>query len=270
MQPPLSFKTGAYDAARSTVLAQTPCRWPPPRVRAAAGPMPGTQARACGGALEASRGALMAAHAAGGLAASHSREGVRLLRAAEGLLRAAVAVLSSPMAAPAPEPAKESEAPRRRRRPRGRGKAGAAVPPVGELGGGGGAAERPMVGLAATSEAPAGEASGGRHDAMSEEDPFDDSWADGLRRAPAPVDAAAAVGGREEQLAALQRRSAMLAARLGTPHGNLLSLLEAASAVQDSLSPAELDIFVDVQEFALAGFRRLQSAAGSAADTGAG
>ena len=65
-------------------------------------------------------------------------------------------------------------------------------------------------------------------------------------------------------------RSAMLAARFGTPHGNLLSFLEAAWAVRDSLSPVEFDIFVDVQEFVLAGFRRLQPAAGSAADTGAG
>ena len=46
---------------------------------------------------EAARGALMAAHAAASLV-PHSREAARLLRAAEGLLRSAVAVLTAELA----------------------------------------------------------------------------------------------------------------------------------------------------------------------------
>jgi len=53
------------------------------------------------GALEASRGALLAAHAACGMAmTSRSREAARMLRAAEGMLRSAIAVLTQPVAEP--------------------------------------------------------------------------------------------------------------------------------------------------------------------------
>ncbi|CAK0808571.1 unnamed protein product [Prorocentrum cordatum] len=56
--------------------------------------MPGTLTGAgLRGAVEAARGALLAAHAASGLAAGRSPSGTRLLRAAEGLLRAAIADL---------------------------------------------------------------------------------------------------------------------------------------------------------------------------------
>jgi len=85
--------------------------------------MPGTQdARSAKATLEAARGALLATHAVAGLA-SGQREAVRLIRAAEGLLRTAVAVLATPtpparVAAPLADPAASS---RRRRRPRGRG-----------------------------------------------------------------------------------------------------------------------------------------------------
>ncbi|CAK0797485.1 unnamed protein product [Prorocentrum cordatum] len=86
--------------------------------------MPGSLSPKAAGlrrAEEAARGALLAAHAAAGLAAEHSRDGVRLLRAAEGLLRAAVAGLRSPAAEPpAPVPG-AAAAPARRRRRRGRG-----------------------------------------------------------------------------------------------------------------------------------------------------
>ena len=46
-------------------------------------------------ALESARGAVVAAHAASGLA-RHNSEALRLLRSAEGIIRAAVAVLHSP------------------------------------------------------------------------------------------------------------------------------------------------------------------------------
>ena len=72
-------------------------------------------------ALEASRGAGLAVHSAAGLALTHSRGAARLLRAAEGLCRAAVAILgttgvSLPTSQPAEAPAAR---PPRRRRPRG-------------------------------------------------------------------------------------------------------------------------------------------------------
>eukprot|EP00959_Pyramimonas_sp_CCMP1952_P031844 668103-Pyramimonas_sp.AAC.1 len=85
--------------------------------------MQGTQdARAARAMLEAARGAVLATHAAAGLAGGQ-REAVRLIRAAEGLLRTAVAVLATPRAPAPPQPAADAPpaAPRRRRRPRGRG-----------------------------------------------------------------------------------------------------------------------------------------------------
>ncbi|CAK0831491.1 unnamed protein product [Prorocentrum cordatum] len=78
---------------------------------------------------DAARGALLAAHAASGLAACHSRAGVRMLRAAEGLLRAAIVELGS-KAVPPPSPAAAAPSPRRQR-PRGRGGRGAGPPPYG-------------------------------------------------------------------------------------------------------------------------------------------
>ena len=64
----------------------------------------------------------MAVHAAAGLAAGGPREAARLLQAAEGLLRSAVALLAAPPHPDAPAAAEgPPTAPRRRRRPRGRG-----------------------------------------------------------------------------------------------------------------------------------------------------
>ena len=79
-------------------------------------------------ALEACRGAVLAAHAAAGLAPAASREATRALRAAEGLLRAAAALLGPPAPQPpaGPSAAETTAAPRRRRRARrGRGAGGA-------------------------------------------------------------------------------------------------------------------------------------------------
>ncbi|CAK0862055.1 unnamed protein product [Prorocentrum cordatum] len=110
--------------------------------------MPGSLTpEACRRAEEIARGAFLAAHAASGLAARVTR--VRLLRAAEGLLRAAVAVMRGPCAAPAaPAP---GAAPRRRRRRRRRGRGNRAA----------GAAGSAVVGAAAEStNAEAGAAGG--------------------------------------------------------------------------------------------------------------
>ena len=74
-------------------------------------------------AVEAARAAVLALHAAAGLSMSASREGTRLLRAAEGLCRAAVAVLTAPGPEPpplTPTVVAPAAAPQRRRRPRGR------------------------------------------------------------------------------------------------------------------------------------------------------
>ena len=128
-----------------------------------------TDGRCC--AVEASRGALLAAHAACGLAAGHFREGVRLLRAAEGLLRAAVAALSAPEVAPAPAPAGGSAAPRRRRRRRGRGGKGGASAPLGAPDARGG-------GLAHAAAVEAVESGGMAIGESSDE--FNDAWADAL------------------------------------------------------------------------------------------
>lgn len=78
--------------------------------------------------LEAARAALIAVHAAAGLAvAGGHRTAARALRAAEGLTRSAIALLAAPSpeppacATPAAAPAAGSDAaPRRPRRPRGR------------------------------------------------------------------------------------------------------------------------------------------------------
>jgi len=72
-------------------------------------------------ALDAARGAGLAMHAASGLSAGVSREATRLLRAAEGLCRAAVATLAAAASEPAAPPgAAGAGAPQRRRRPRAR------------------------------------------------------------------------------------------------------------------------------------------------------
>ena len=75
-------------------------------------------------AMEAARGALLAVHAAAGLSAgANLSEATRICRAAEGLLRTAVAALSAPPRTPAAAAqavAPPETAPRRRRRPRAR------------------------------------------------------------------------------------------------------------------------------------------------------
>ena len=71
-------------------------------------------------AAEAARGALLATHAATGLTVGASPQAARLLRAAEGILRSAIAVLASPPAPAAVQPTVASPAPPRRRRPRAR------------------------------------------------------------------------------------------------------------------------------------------------------
>ena len=67
--------------------------------------------------VEAARAATMAVHSAMGLSLASSREAARLLRAAEGLCRAAVAVLASEPKAHTNEPTARQP---RRRRPRGK------------------------------------------------------------------------------------------------------------------------------------------------------
>ena len=79
-----------------------------------------TSRSAARGAVEAARGALLAVHAAAGLVAG-TREGKRLLFAAEGLCRAAVAVLSQAAEASSGEAKGTATA---RRRKRGKGKTG--------------------------------------------------------------------------------------------------------------------------------------------------
>ena len=71
--------------------------------------------------MDAARGAGLAVHAAAGLSAGVSREATRLLRAAEGLCRAAIASLTVVSLAPDALPhAADAGAPQRRRRPRAR------------------------------------------------------------------------------------------------------------------------------------------------------
>ena len=72
--------------------------------------------------MDASRGATLAVHAAAGLAAAHSREAARLLRAAEGLCRAASAALfvgTGPPATTAADLTSAGAATKQRRRKRG-------------------------------------------------------------------------------------------------------------------------------------------------------
>ena len=72
--------------------------------------------------VEAVRAATLTVHAAAGLTRG-DQQAVRLLRAAEGLCRASLAVLLQPAAAPSPPPptpTPANDAPRRRRRPRGK------------------------------------------------------------------------------------------------------------------------------------------------------
>ncbi|CAK0883585.1 unnamed protein product, partial [Prorocentrum cordatum] len=156
------------------------------------------------GALEATRGTLVAAHAAAGLCAGESREALRLVRAAEGLLRAAAAVLGTPApvagggdgAAAQPGDPPNAAAPlrpRRRRRRRRRARARSRRPE-------GGTQDMHVDGHtpALLDGGPAGASAGtpAGEDAMSEDASLDDSWADGLRRASAGAAAAVAVGGK--------------------------------------------------------------------------
>ena len=67
--------------------------------------------------LEAARAASLAVHSAAGLSLATSRDAARLLRAAEGLCRAAVAVLASEPKTHTDEPSARQP---RRRRPRGK------------------------------------------------------------------------------------------------------------------------------------------------------
>ena len=86
---------------------------------------------------ECARGALLAVHAASGLAAGHSKEVTRLFRAAEGLLRTGVALIEANKTAAAPNA--DGPTPRaaaRRRRAANRKKRDAAVPGADENGGG--------------------------------------------------------------------------------------------------------------------------------------
>ena len=69
-------------------------------------------------ALDAARGASLAAHSSAGLALPVSREAARLLRTAEGLCRAAAAILRTTSLQLPPAEAAPA-APRPRRRPRG-------------------------------------------------------------------------------------------------------------------------------------------------------
>ena len=71
-------------------------------------------------AVDAARGSLIAIHAAAGLSGAQSREATRLLRAAEGLVRAAVAVMAAPVSPVQPPAAAPQPAAPRRRRPRKR------------------------------------------------------------------------------------------------------------------------------------------------------
>ncbi|CAK0893365.1 unnamed protein product [Prorocentrum cordatum] len=185
-------------------------------------------------AEEAARGALLAAHAAAGLAAGHSPAGVRLLRAAEGLLRAAVAGLRSPAAEPPPPAPGAAPAPLRRRRRRGRGgrggdaagRAGAAAmgarPDDGveavdlEREGGAGSGRRPRR-RGCPEPAPAGlplERVTARPAAdVDESDELDDAWADGGRPArPGRGGAGAAAEARDGA-------GSGRAAHLGAPDG---------------------------------------------------
>eukprot|EP00959_Pyramimonas_sp_CCMP1952_P359960 7537068-Pyramimonas_sp.AAC.1 len=85
--------------------------------------MPGTLKGESLAALEASRGALLAVHAAAGLAAASGRRpAARLVRAAEGLLRTAIAQLGAPPANLEPAADAGPTTAQRRRRPRGRGR----------------------------------------------------------------------------------------------------------------------------------------------------
>ncbi|CAK0793889.1 unnamed protein product [Prorocentrum cordatum] len=149
--------------------------------------MPPTADARAAAPLEAARGAVLAVHAAAGLASSAElREVARIVRAAEGLFRTAVALLARPTPpAPAAAPsAKPAAAPRRRRRPRGRGGSARmavdgeqAVVPDGVDGGGG--AQATGASRAAEVDSP-----------MLEED---DSWADALVRGSPP----SSTGGRK-------------------------------------------------------------------------
>ena len=85
-------------------------------------------------AIEVARGALMAVHAASGLAAEHSVTATRMLRAAEGLVRAAVGVLAVAEATPLADqcgPPTQPPAPLRRKRRRRRGTGKSGEPPSG-------------------------------------------------------------------------------------------------------------------------------------------
>lgn len=79
-------------------------------------------------AIDAARAAVLALHAAAGLATSCSKQGARALRAAEGLSRSAVSVLQS--LAVAPPPGEPVVVPPVRQRRRGKGKSKSNAQPL--------------------------------------------------------------------------------------------------------------------------------------------
>ncbi|CAK0879362.1 unnamed protein product [Prorocentrum cordatum] len=197
--------------------------------------MPPTQRARAAAPLEAARGALLAAHAAAGLAGgAEFREAARLLRAAEGLIRSAVAVLAAP---PPPEPAAAPPVARPRRRPRRRGRGGARGP----AGGSDDAMEAKEDAAAAAAVA------GGP--AAPSSPLLDDSWADALppRQAAAPV---APGGGRPPGAARspleIAAATKALALRLGVAPGSLPGLFTEAEARASELSDDERDLLYRV------------------------
>ncbi|CAK0857201.1 unnamed protein product [Prorocentrum cordatum] len=162
--------------------------------------MPGsTKAARAAAPLEASRGALMAVHAAAGLAAAGGmRDSARLLRAAEGLVRTAVAELVGQPTPPAEVGAGPQAVPPRRRRPRGRGgrmevdSRFQLQDVVEEKPPGGGAAATAAVGVGAPADGGVVGAAAAAAEAMVQEDMKlpsdvdDDEWADEVppRRTP--------------------------------------------------------------------------------------
>ena len=226
--------------------------------RAAAGTMPSApkDARvAC--PLEASRGALLAAHAAAGLAAAGGMPtAARLLRAAEGLLRTAAIVLAAP--APPSEAAGPPVARKRRRRPRGRGgrrkpmdveAADGVAEPPGSLAAAAPPRAAPQPGRKRSAEKdlqehamPADDVGGGAGAGACDLD--DDSWADGLVQASAAGAGAqsackmAKVASEDVEAAAAEERAG-LDATIRLKWGDLAAGILGTDGAKPSTRPVE-------------------------------
>ena len=200
--------------------------------------------------VEAVRAATLTVHAAAGLVRHGDQQAVRLLRASEGLCRAALAVLLQPAAAPSPRPptaTKDDDAPRnvmrgRRRRPRGKRGRGTQKDDEKVEDDDGRGAKEDAAAVAASGPPPELEAASEPREAGLPPE-LDDAWADQAARAVAQEPAPAV----DRNDRAFARGSRVLVANSALEAGRYAHLEELGVGVVADLRPADNPTFARVE-----------------------